>query len=914
MNIVIEYALQSNAPHFVSRNTSFPLIRAFMDDINIMSASVAGAKSLLNRCTTALSWAGLEFRASKSRSMVIVKGRSMNSTPFSVSSSKEFSNGTSQSFIPSIHTNPVRFLGRIIDGTISDRNSITELEGKLISGLELIDKSFYSGPQKLWILQHLLIPRIQWPILIYELSISVASRLEQKVSSLIRKWLNLHKSISCLSFYSSSSPCQLPIKSLTSVLKASKISGHLLLQESKDPLISDCVPNLNSGSWNAKTAVSMTERDVHLKSNISNANYNCSGLGYSKTSEVPSDKSSKEYRQFICKHHQSIDETYAFSKAVQMPLQGQWTRWLNYIQNDFSWKTILAMPPNLISFCINSTYNTLPSPSNLQRWNITTEATCTLCNKQICTLPHILGACKVALKQGRYTFRHDAVLSKIVSYLTDFIGKVKPTPMTETFIKFVKKGTAKRKPKKRKPPTGLLHFASDWCILVDNNKEYSFPFHIALTELRPDIVLYSNKTKRVIIIELTCPCEENMDLWHNTKIQKYSHLRSVIQAKGWVVDLFAVEVGARGYSPRSLLCCLLKLGFPNSLAKKVLAESSKTSMECSFCIWISRNKNDWAHDGNTTPFTSQHGSAPSPAPKIKNSKQVTPIGFVNKGNTCYANAILQVLSILPALWNTASAEANTLSPLSKAIALNMALKERSLSPIDPSNFLWALKRTMHKSKNVNFDFNSQQDAVEILQHVLNELKGTSVAANDIVSNRFRTTITCNECFCTSLTEEDLDIVSLPFTKSIEASFEKHLSPETLSSHNMWFCPSCETKRVSTRETALIHTGCILIVQIKRFAISNNVTSKNEEYFKCLPSSPQNILKVPITSESEVSFSNKYSLVATINHSGNLNNGHYWAFIKSGADGWYSCNDKVVTKTKVKVLNNKSSYILFYVRK
>ena len=37
--------------------------------------------------------------------------------------------------------------------------------------------------------------------------------------------------------------------------------------------------------------------------------------------------------------------------------------------------------------------------------------------------------------------------------------------------------------------------------------------------------------------------------------------------------------------------------------------------------------------------------------------------------------------------------------------------------------------------------------------------------------------------------------------------------------------------------------------------------------------------VPIPVEDEVSFINKYSLIATINHSGTLNRGHYWAFIK-----------------------------------
>ena len=92
----------------------------------------------------------------------------------------------------------------------------------------------------------LLIPRIQWPLLIYKIPISLAFKPEQKPSVFIRKCLHLHHSISSPCFYSSASTCPLPIKSLSSALKASKISGHLLLKNSQDPLVSSCVPKLQT--------------------------------------------------------------------------------------------------------------------------------------------------------------------------------------------------------------------------------------------------------------------------------------------------------------------------------------------------------------------------------------------------------------------------------------------------------------------------------------------------------------------------------------------------------------------------------------------------------------------------------------------------------------------------------------------
>ena len=89
------------------------------------------------------------------------------------------------------------------------------------------------------------------------------------------------------------------------------------------------------------------------------------------------------------------------------------------------------MPANLLSFCLASTYDVLPSPSNLKWWRICTESSCFLCSKEICTTAHVLGACKVSLTQGRFTFRHDSVLSELASILSSFI---KALPQSSCFL------------------------------------------------------------------------------------------------------------------------------------------------------------------------------------------------------------------------------------------------------------------------------------------------------------------------------------------------------------------------------------------------------------------------------------------------------------------------------------------------
>ena len=111
----------------------------------------------------------------------------------------------------------------------------------------------------------------------------------------------------------------------------------------------------------------------------------------------------------------------------------------------------------------------------------------------------------------------------------------------------------------------ISHLASDWNIVAATNEKYLFPIHITVTSLRPDIVIYSNLLKRVILIELTCPCEENAGVRHTDKITKYSGLETQITMHGWSIDLFAIEVGARGYCSRTVTNCLKRLGFSNKL-------------------------------------------------------------------------------------------------------------------------------------------------------------------------------------------------------------------------------------------------------------------------------------------------------------------------------------------------------------
>ena len=74
-----------------------------------------------------------------------------------------------------------------------------------------------------------------------------------------------------------------------------------------------------------------------------------------------------------------------------------------------------------------------------------------------------------------------------------------------------------------------------------------------------------------------------------------------------------------------------------------------------------------------------------------------------------------------------------------------------------------------------------------------------------------------------------------------------------------------------KETSIISSSSILVIQLSRFYTSYSGLIKDQQVFNC---SPELDLKVPITVEDEVSFSTRSSLMASINHSDTLDQGHY----------------------------------------
>ena len=113
---------------------------------------------------------------------------------------------------------------------------------------------------------------------------------------------------------------------------------------------------------------------------------------------------------------------------------------------------------------------------------------------------------------------------------------------------------------------------------------------------------------------------------------------------------------------------------------------------------------------------------------------------------------------------------------------------------------------------------------------------------------------------------------------------------------------------STRETKIVDSRSILIVQLLRYDNFKGAVIKNNLTVNC-----SETLKLPISADQQVCLFKEFNLKATINHSGTLQAGHYWAHIKDKDNrGWLKCNDTSVIATPFCGLSNTSSYVFFFV--
>ena len=282
----------------------------------------------------------------------------------------------------------------------------------------------------------------------------------------------------------------------------------------------------------------------------------------------------------------SIEEESRQVKAVGMKKQGEYTRWEKARARKVTWNELWKMDGHKISFLLRSVYDVLPSPTNLRLWGLTEDPNCKLCNKPA-NLEHVLSSCRTALTDGRYTWRHNHVLKEVAATLD--IARRKKTTIQKgpTFIDFVRGGKGASS---KKHELGILATANDWEMQADLVQKSTFPREIIITNLRPDIVLWSRSTRQVILVELTIPWETRLEEAHEIKLAKYLQLIEDIQQKKWKAWNFPIEIGCRGFASQTLWRAMRFLGIIGPTRKSLIANAGKRAEEASCWLWRKREE------------------------------------------------------------------------------------------------------------------------------------------------------------------------------------------------------------------------------------------------------------------------------------------------------------------------------------
>jgi hypothetical protein len=128
-------------------------LKGFMDDITVISKAEAATRNILKRLDDLIIWSRMKFKAKKSRSCTFKKGK-QKETRYTIAGDP----------IPTVKEEPVKSLGRLYCGNLTDRSQGVEIFNQAKEGLVNIDHSKLPGKFKLWCLQFGLYPRLLWSL------------------------------------------------------------------------------------------------------------------------------------------------------------------------------------------------------------------------------------------------------------------------------------------------------------------------------------------------------------------------------------------------------------------------------------------------------------------------------------------------------------------------------------------------------------------------------------------------------------------------------------------------------------------------------------------------------------------------------------------------------------------------------
>ena len=517
----------SSSYQFTNHTQSLGILQ-YADDTCLVSDGPASCQKLLDLTDLWLGWSGMEAKIPKCQCMAI-----------KASSGKVYDPNLTLSgaHLPFIGNQPTRFLGGVIQVPTNNKDARAKLHMKLDILLRRIDQTPVTPKQKMHIYKFGVCSRISWDLTITSFPLSwVESSLDPLATKYLKSWLGLARPADPSRLFLPPSHGGLGLSSISGLYKKLQVGKAALLMTSRDRAV----------QFVSRSALEKESRSLVLK-------FKPATIVQETFAEDPG----ASYKSLATRSKKSVksDEVeQRLAHAASLKVQGRLFEIVEEPAAEIWSKAVQSLPSALMKFALNAAQDTLPHNVNLAWWRKLPNG-CKLCgNTQ--SLLHVLNNCPVALHCRRYNQRHDLVLPVISDFLSDILD-------------------------------------DDYTVVSDlaDADTYVFPPTLASTDLRPDLVVYSELKRDAIIIELTVPFETNFRKAQERKQSKYHEVLEEVKNNGFVVDLITVEVGSRGfvcldgfYQLRDMILATRKQ------IQHLLVNVSAAAIKGSYNIWTSRNR------------------------------------------------------------------------------------------------------------------------------------------------------------------------------------------------------------------------------------------------------------------------------------------------------------------------------------
>ncbi len=528
--------LDSNLQHGYEINGNKFISSPFADDFCLISRNKRTHQRLVSRISKLTKTMGLKLKPSKCRSLSIVSGKP-TAVEFNLDESK----------IPTLEKEPHKFLGSLITFNNTASDIFTYLHDIIKSGLENIDKSLIRNEYKLKIYCDYFLPSLRFHLTVNDTTSTHLQQLDALADRFIKKWSGLPHPAT-LAFVHM--PKGLNIKSISSLYHECHTNAYISSRCKGDDKVQLCLDSQleRESSWSRK------------KSQIVQSNQILESINENYT------ESTLKQKQKKAKDIERENSTEIWHSHVKdLVVQGKFLDLISAEESNFDWKSVVFNLPTRVSkFLMNSVSDTLNTKANLKRWGKCMSTKCSACGNHE-TLHHILNNCSKFLEQGRYTWRHNNILSYIFNLLKSSIN-----------------------------PTDILN-----CDLEKEKSSFTtVPLQCTVTNLIPDLCLFTENEdgKFLTILELTVPFELNIDSAHSRKSNKYSSLIIDIQNNNVITKFIALEIGSRGYINSENLKRLKDIHklIKNDISFKTFKNTiSKIAIVSSFAIFNARNDPSW---------------------------------------------------------------------------------------------------------------------------------------------------------------------------------------------------------------------------------------------------------------------------------------------------------------------------------